>query len=182
MHRLDLRTVGGLEVVGHRLRGQYPVLSWAQLQKDLQTDSIIQKALAKQWSLLSVRVAVGREPGGLWAPLLRQGCSHGLCIPAGGPAGRPVVRLRQEQRGGGCAAGPAGGTGWGGCSLCEHVLAVVETELLAAVARELVPWPAAAAGRPDPLHTGLQSSAVWSLAGGAGGLLDPHVQGEPCVP
>ncbi|KAJ6652297.1 hypothetical protein lerEdw1_012750, partial [Lerista edwardsae] len=53
VHRLDLRTVGGLEVVGHRLRVQYPILSWGQLQKDLQTDSIIQKAVAKQWALLT---------------------------------------------------------------------------------------------------------------------------------
>lgn len=67
VHRLDLRTVGGLEVVGHRLRSQYPVLSWAQLERDLRTDSIIQKALAKQWALLTVRVATW-QPGALPPP------------------------------------------------------------------------------------------------------------------
>ncbi|XP_061485744.1 dynein heavy chain domain-containing protein 1 [Rhineura floridana] len=53
VHRLDLKAFGGLEVVGHRLRGEYPLLSREQLEKDLRSDSIIEKALAKQHTLLT---------------------------------------------------------------------------------------------------------------------------------
>ncbi|XP_062983829.1 dynein heavy chain domain-containing protein 1 [Elgaria multicarinata webbii] len=53
VHRLNLKAFGGLEVVGHRLRGEYPLLSREQLAKDLQSDSIIQKAMALQQSLLT---------------------------------------------------------------------------------------------------------------------------------
>lgn len=59
VHRLDLKAIGGLEVVGHRLRGQYPLLSREQLEKDLRSDSIIQNALAKQQALLKVRESTG---------------------------------------------------------------------------------------------------------------------------
>uniref|UniRef100_A0ACB8FFR5 Uncharacterized protein n=1 Tax=Sphaerodactylus townsendi TaxID=933632 RepID=A0ACB8FFR5_9SAUR len=52
VHRLNLKAMGGLEVVGHRLRGQYPLLSREQLEKDLQSDSIVQEARAKQQALL----------------------------------------------------------------------------------------------------------------------------------
>uniref|UniRef100_A0ABM5FVF4 Dynein heavy chain domain-containing protein 1 isoform X2 n=1 Tax=Pogona vitticeps TaxID=103695 RepID=A0ABM5FVF4_9SAUR len=53
VHRLDLKAFGGLEVVGHRLRGEYPLLSRQQLEKDLQSDHIIQEALAQQRAQLT---------------------------------------------------------------------------------------------------------------------------------
>nr|XP_056714739.1 dynein heavy chain domain-containing protein 1 [Euleptes europaea] len=53
VHHLDLKAMGGLEVVGHRLRGQYPLLSREQLEKDLRSDGILQKARAKQQALLT---------------------------------------------------------------------------------------------------------------------------------
>ncbi|XP_039203890.1 dynein heavy chain domain-containing protein 1 isoform X2 [Crotalus tigris] len=47
VHRLDLKACSGLQVVGHRLRAEYPLLSREQLERDLHSDSIIQKATAK---------------------------------------------------------------------------------------------------------------------------------------
>ncbi|XP_007441550.2 dynein heavy chain domain-containing protein 1, partial [Python bivittatus] len=53
VHQLDLKAFSGLRVVGHRLRGEYPLLSREQLEKDLQSDSIIQQAMAKQRELFT---------------------------------------------------------------------------------------------------------------------------------
>ncbi|XP_053163641.1 dynein heavy chain domain-containing protein 1 isoform X3 [Hemicordylus capensis] len=61
LHRLDLKAFGGLEVVGHRLRGQYPMLSREQLEKDLRADRVIQKALAKQRTLLNAALTETRQ-------------------------------------------------------------------------------------------------------------------------
>ncbi|XP_008121816.2 dynein heavy chain domain-containing protein 1 isoform X1 [Anolis carolinensis] len=52
VHRLDLKAFGGLEVVGHRLRSEYPLLSREQLEQDLRSDGVIQEALATQQDLL----------------------------------------------------------------------------------------------------------------------------------
>nr|XP_060623170.1 dynein heavy chain domain-containing protein 1 [Anolis sagrei ordinatus] len=52
VHQLDQKAYGGLEVVGHRLRSEYPLLSRVQLEKDLRSDAIIQEALATQQALL----------------------------------------------------------------------------------------------------------------------------------
>ncbi|XP_060119766.1 dynein heavy chain domain-containing protein 1 [Heteronotia binoei] len=57
VHHLDLKVVGGLEVVGHRLRGQYPLLSREQLEKDLRSDSIIQNAWGKQQAQLEAALS-----------------------------------------------------------------------------------------------------------------------------
>ncbi|KAF7235156.1 Dynein heavy chain domain-containing protein 1 [Varanus komodoensis] len=53
VHRLDLKAFGGLEVVGHRLRGEFPLLSREQLENDLHSDSIIRKALAQQRAMIT---------------------------------------------------------------------------------------------------------------------------------
>ncbi|XP_054830568.1 dynein heavy chain domain-containing protein 1 [Eublepharis macularius] len=53
VHHLDRKAVSGLEVVGHRLRGQYPLLSREQLEKDLGSDSVIQKVRAQLQALLA---------------------------------------------------------------------------------------------------------------------------------
>ncbi|KAH0625314.1 hypothetical protein JD844_033823 [Phrynosoma platyrhinos] len=57
VHRLDLKAFGGLEVVGHRLKGEYPLLSREQLEKDLHSDDIIQEAMATQQALLKVALS-----------------------------------------------------------------------------------------------------------------------------
>lgn len=55
VRHLDRKVIGGLEVVGHRLQGQYPLMSQEQLEKDLRSDGIVQAARAKQQALLMVR-------------------------------------------------------------------------------------------------------------------------------
>ncbi|XP_015280495.1 PREDICTED: LOW QUALITY PROTEIN: dynein heavy chain domain-containing protein 1 [Gekko japonicus] len=57
VYHLDLKMIGGLEVVGHRLRGQYPLLSREQLEKDLRSDCVVQKARAKQQALLAAALS-----------------------------------------------------------------------------------------------------------------------------
>ncbi|XP_070605500.1 LOW QUALITY PROTEIN: dynein heavy chain domain-containing protein 1 [Erythrolamprus reginae] len=47
VHRLDLKACSGLQVVGHRLRAEYPLMSREQLRTDLRSDSIVHKAGAK---------------------------------------------------------------------------------------------------------------------------------------
>ncbi|XP_077197132.1 dynein heavy chain domain-containing protein 1 isoform X2 [Paroedura picta] len=57
VHHLDLKVLGGLEVVGHRLRGQYPLLSREQLEKDLRSDCIVQAARAQQEAQLKAALS-----------------------------------------------------------------------------------------------------------------------------
>ncbi|XP_026544182.1 dynein heavy chain domain-containing protein 1 [Notechis scutatus] len=57
LHRLDLKACIGLQVVGHRLRAEYPLLSREQLETDLHSDSIIQKAMAKLRDLFMAGLA-----------------------------------------------------------------------------------------------------------------------------
>lgn len=59
VHRLDLRACSGLQVLGHRLRAEYPLLSREQLERDLHSDSIIQKAMAKLQGLFLVSLVPG---------------------------------------------------------------------------------------------------------------------------
>lgn len=54
VHHLDLKACSGLQVVGHRLRAEYPLMSREQLETDLHSDSIIQKAMAKLRDLFMV--------------------------------------------------------------------------------------------------------------------------------
>ncbi|XP_032075272.1 dynein heavy chain domain-containing protein 1 [Thamnophis elegans] len=57
VHRLDLKACSGLQVVGHRLRAEYPLMSREQLETDLHTDSIIQTAMAKLRDLFMAGLA-----------------------------------------------------------------------------------------------------------------------------
>ncbi|XP_013924316.1 PREDICTED: dynein heavy chain domain-containing protein 1-like [Thamnophis sirtalis] len=57
VHRLDLKACSGLQVVGHRLRAEYPLMSREQLETDLHTDSIIQAAMAKLQDLFMAGLA-----------------------------------------------------------------------------------------------------------------------------
>lgn len=59
VHHLDLRACSGLQVVGHRLRAEYPLLSREQLERDLHSDSIIQKATAKLRGFFLVSLVPG---------------------------------------------------------------------------------------------------------------------------
>ncbi|XP_034282242.1 dynein heavy chain domain-containing protein 1 isoform X2 [Pantherophis guttatus] len=57
VHRLDLKACSGLQVVGHRLRAEYPLMSREQLETDLHSDSIIQKSTAKLRDLFMAGLA-----------------------------------------------------------------------------------------------------------------------------
>lgn len=59
VHRLDLKACSGLQVVGHRLRAEYPLMSREQLETDLHSDSIIQKSMAKLQDLFMVSLVRG---------------------------------------------------------------------------------------------------------------------------
>ncbi|XP_077782912.1 dynein heavy chain domain-containing protein 1 isoform X3 [Podarcis muralis] len=54
VYQMDVKVYGGLEVIGHRLKGMYPLLSREQLEKDLRSDRIIQEATEQLRSLLTM--------------------------------------------------------------------------------------------------------------------------------
>lgn len=54
VYQMDVKVYGGLEVIGHRLKGMYPLLSREQLEKDLRSDRIIQEATEQLRDLLTV--------------------------------------------------------------------------------------------------------------------------------
>nr|XP_034971207.1 dynein heavy chain domain-containing protein 1 [Zootoca vivipara] len=54
VYQMDVKVYGGLEVIGHRLKGMYPLLSREQLEKDLRSDRIIQEATEKLRAMLTM--------------------------------------------------------------------------------------------------------------------------------
>lgn len=94
MYHLDLKVIGRLEVVGHRLRGLFPLLSREQLEKDLRSDCLVQKARAEQQALLKVSTGAAclclpGPPG----QLSGTSCSPAPCA-GGGELSGEELRLR----------------------------------------------------------------------------------------
>ncbi|XP_033001694.1 dynein heavy chain domain-containing protein 1 [Lacerta agilis] len=54
VYQMDVKVYGGLEVIGHRLKGMYPLLSREQLEKDLRSDRTIQEATEQLRALLTM--------------------------------------------------------------------------------------------------------------------------------